>query len=331
MTHPPIGLLVNPRSGSDVRRAVAAAGSSTFEDKISIIRRVVLGALEHGVDHFVAMPDHHRIVTRATETIRAARVEILDDLDITHTEDDSRRAAAAMRDRGCLLVVVLGGDGTNRVVAQGWPDGALLPMSTGTNNAFPYYVEPTVAGSAVGLLGSGLVPLADVAVAQKVIGLRHGDEHDLALIDAVAVDDPYVGSLELFDPATMRVALLARADPAAIGFSAVGGLIEPVSPTDAGGLLIEFAPLADQPSAAVRAPTAPGYYSTVGISAVRRVADHEEIEVDGPVLLAFDGERKRRVGDGEKVQMWIDPSGPRVIDVRAVMERAVADGVFLRS
>ena len=47
-TPPPIGLLVNPRSGNDIRRVIAAAGSSTVEDKVSIIRRVVIGAREAG-------------------------------------------------------------------------------------------------------------------------------------------------------------------------------------------------------------------------------------------------------------------------------------------
>ncbi|MDH3705067.1 MAG: NAD(+)/NADH kinase [Acidimicrobiia bacterium] len=329
MSSPPIGLLVNPRSGSDVRRAVAAAGSSTFEDKISIIRRVVLGALEHGVDRFVTLPDHHRIVARATDTIGAARVEVLDDVEITHTEDDSRRAAIAMRDRRCLLVVVLGGDGTNRVVAKGWPDAPLLPMSTGTNNAFPYYVEPTVAGSAVGLLGAGIVELAEVATPQKVIAVAHGDETDLALIDAVAVDDPYVGSLELFDPHTMRLALLARADPAAIGFSAAGGLIQPLAATDPGGLVVELGPIEAGVEMVVRAPTAPGHYSSIGVRSVRRVADGEPVMVDGPVLLAFDGERKRRIAAGESARMWIEPAGPRVIDVPAVMAKAAAAGAFV--
>ena len=40
----PIGILVNPRSGTDVRRAVAAAGSVTVEDKANVVRRVVRGA-----------------------------------------------------------------------------------------------------------------------------------------------------------------------------------------------------------------------------------------------------------------------------------------------
>ena len=44
-----VGLVVNPRSGTDVRRAVAAAGAVTVEDKVNVVRRVVLGAREAGI------------------------------------------------------------------------------------------------------------------------------------------------------------------------------------------------------------------------------------------------------------------------------------------
>ena len=47
-----IGLIVNPRSGGDVRRAVAAAGRSTVEEKVSIVRRIVLGSIAVGVTDF---------------------------------------------------------------------------------------------------------------------------------------------------------------------------------------------------------------------------------------------------------------------------------------
>ena len=48
-----IGLIVNPRSGGDIRRAVAAAARSTLEDKVSIVRRIVLGAIATGVRMFM--------------------------------------------------------------------------------------------------------------------------------------------------------------------------------------------------------------------------------------------------------------------------------------
>ena len=51
-----------------------------------------------------------------------------------------------------VRIVVLGSDGTNRVVAAASADVPLVSISTGTNNAFPRPVEPTVAGLAAGLV-----------------------------------------------------------------------------------------------------------------------------------------------------------------------------------
>ncbi len=46
--------------------------------------------------------------------------------------------------------MVLGGDGTNRLVAKKIGNIPLVPISTGTNNAFPINIDPTVAGLAAG-------------------------------------------------------------------------------------------------------------------------------------------------------------------------------------
>jgi hypothetical protein len=355
-TTAPIGLIVNPRSGNDVRRVIAAAGSSTLEDKVSIIRRVVIGAREVGAARFITQREPHQIVRRATETMRGVRVETLD-LAIDNTEGDTTRAVVEMRARGCAVVIVLGGDGTNRAAAKGWPDLPVIPVSTGTNNAFPYWVEPTVAGAAAGLLATGAVAsnattlrrakvvrvtmmvgpsgLGDAAKgaakgAADGAGLAlSSDTSELALIDAVAVADPWVGSLELFDPATMRTAVLTRADPAAIGFSAVGGLLQPCTAHDEGGVLVQFGSVADAPLL-LHAPTAPGHYADVGIVECRALPEGEIVRVDGPVLLAFDGERKRRLLEGEHALLCVRRDGPRVVDVAAVMAAAVKGRHFVR-
>jgi hypothetical protein len=337
----PIGLIVNPRSGNDVRRVIASAGSSTLEDKISIVRRVAKGAGAVGASHFVTNHEPHQVVRRATETLRGITIERLDD-PIDHTEDDTVRAAIRMRERGCVVVVILGGDGTNRAAAKGWPDIPVIPLSTGTNNAFPYWVEPTVAGAAAGLLATGAVAADDaVMAAAKVVrvampGSGSGERGeapggwDLALIDAVAVADRWVGSLELFEPDTMRVAVLTRADPAAIGFSAVGGLLQPCGPADPNGVLVRFAPVASRPPLVLRAPTAPGHYADVGVVECRPLPAGEPVEVEGPVLLAFDGERKRRLREGERAVLTVRHDGPRVVRIDAVMAAASHRGLFVR-
>jgi hypothetical protein len=326
-----IGLIVNPRSGDDVRRVIASAGSSTLEDKVSIVRRVVKGAVAVGATRFVTNVEPHQIVRRATETMRGVTIDRLDG-PIEHNEDDTTRAAARMRDLGCAVVVVLGGDGTNRAAAKGWPALPVIPLSTGTNNAFPYWVEPTVAGAAAGILATGVIAATgDVMRTAKVVRVEMPEtpeSTDLALIDAVAVADRWVGSLELFDPDTMRVAVLTRADPAAIGFSAVGGLLQPCSPDDPHGLLVRFTPPGNGAGLHLRAPTAPGHFAEMGVAEVRQLALGEPVAVDGPLLLAFDGERKRRLLEGERAVLRVCRDGPRVVDVAAVMAGAAQRGVF---
>ena len=50
----------------------------------------------------------------------------------------------------------------------------------------------------------------------------------------------------------------------------------------------------------------------------------------GPLLLAFDGERKRRLVDGERVVLSVRADGPWVVDVGTVMALASAGGTYLR-
>lgn len=323
--NPPIGILVNPRSGGDLRRAVAAAGRSSITDKVSVVRRLVLGAVAAGCRDIVVNYDPHQIVRKATENIADVNLTWVTP-DLLFTEEDSTRAAIAMREAGCAAVAVLGGDGTNRAVAKGWPDIPVIAVSTGTNNAFPEFIEPTVAGTSLALISQGVVSLPEVSQTAKLLHLtidddagKHFDEPDIALIDAVAVADRYVGSMELFEPDTMRMAVLTRADPAAIGFSALGGLLSPVSASDDAALLIRFAPVTGHDGVVVRAPMAPGHYDNVGIAEVRRLALGESVEARGPFLLAFDGERKRRVSETQTARFEVRRDGPTVIDPQAVM------------
>jgi len=328
-----VGILVNPRSGSDVRRLLTSAGSSTIEDKISILRRVIHGATESGAEHLVLTRDPFSITRRATENLQLpVKVEILD-LPLHHTERDSMDAARAMRDAGCGALVSLGGDGTNRALALGWPDAPLIPLSTGTNNAFPIHVEPTVAGVAAGLIASESVDLRSHSQRAKVVAVKvHGvdgePDADMALIDAVAVNDPYVGSLELFDPETMMIGAFTQADPAAIGFSGLAGAVLPCTPAEERGVVLEFTPPSRNPGRLVRAALAPGWFATVGLARSEYLELDVPVPVAGPCLLAFDGERSRRLGPDQTASLQVERSGPRVIDVGSVVHSGARTGAF---
>lgn len=328
-----VGILVNPRSGSDVRRLLTSAGSSTIEDKVSILRRIIHGAAEAGAEQVVLTRDPFSITRRATENLQLPlKLDFLD-LPLHHNERDSVDAARAMQDAGCGSVVSLGGDGTNRALALGWPDAPLIPLSTGTNNAFPIHVEPTVAGVAAGLVATGAVDLlAHTArakvVAVEVTGGDTGTEIDMALIDAVAVDDPYVGSLELFDPETIMLGVFTQAVPAAIGFSGLAGTVLPCTPDEDRGVVLEFTPPSQNPARLVRAALAPGWFATVGMVRSEHLGLDTSVEVDGPCLLAFDGERSRRLHPGQTASLKVVRHGPRVIDVGAVVHSGARTGAF---
>jgi predicted polyphosphate/ATP-dependent NAD kinase len=323
--HATVGIIANPASGRDVRRRLANAAPSTIADKVTIVRRVAIGAVRAGATRLVVLPDPFGLCRRAFSTVDLG-VEI-DEVAVprTHDERESIAAAAALRDEGAGAVVVLGGDGTNRAVALGWPDAPVVPLSTGTNNAFPIHVEPTIAGAAAGLVASGGVELADVARPAKVVRVEvDGERDDLALIDALLTTERQVGSLKLFDARAMTLAVLARAEPAAVGVSSIGGLLLPCGADDDGGVLLRFA--ADA-SRIVSAAMAPGLYEDIGVEACSSLALGEVVETGGPAILALDGERQREVAG--TIRLRVERDGPRVIDVWATMADAARRGLYV--
>ena len=324
-----VGIIANPMSGKDIRRLIANAGTSTFAEKVTIVRRIIVGAVHGGATKLLVLPDPHRLCGRALDTLKL-------DLEVTeivvartHDERETVLAGAAMREAGAGAVVVLGGDGTNRALAMGWLDAPVVPLSTGTNNVFPVHVAPTIAGAAAGLVASRAVPIAAVSKRAKVVHVEvDGEEDDLALVDAVVTADEHPGSRTLFDPATLRLAVITRAEPASVGISSIAGLAVPCSADDDGGVVVRFAP-PEGATHVIDAPIAPGLYQHVGFDECRRIALGETVELAGPGILAFDGERKRAVPEGRTMRFRIERDGPRVIDVQAVLTAAASSGRYV--
>jgi hypothetical protein len=322
-----IGIIANPASGKDVRRLVARASVFDNQEKRAIVGRALAGILATaGRDCCIAYFDDRHGITRGA--IGAAGAD-LDTRPVTGagtvTALDTTLATAQLRELGCEVLITLGGDGTNRAVAAGWRDAPLIAISTGTNNVFPVLVEATIAGAAAGLVAQGHVPLDRVSHQSKIIGVAiDGEKSDLALIDAVLSRERFVGSRALLAPEQLAAALLTRAEPAAVGMTALGGLLDPVSSEEDAGLLLMLGSGGQR----LNAPIAPGYYREVGITRRRRVAFGEIVEFDGPGVLAFDGERERVLQPGQRVRLSLDRSGPRVIDVQQVLRTAAESGHF---
>ena len=321
----PIGIVANPLAGKDVRRLAARASVFDNEEKRAILRRVVAGALAAEADQIRYMRDSHGIAEAiANEFSERASFKPVE-APRTASALDTTRAAAALREAGCAVALTLGGDGTNRAFALGWRDAPLVPVSTGTNNVFPHLLEGTVAGAAAGLIARGALRAEDVTTRAKAITVEiEGERPDLALVDAVLSVERFVGARALLDGSRLRLALLTRADPSAVGVTAIGGLVQPLSEHEDCGLLLELG----AGSETVRAPLAPGLYQEFAVGAVRTVSFGEPVQTCGPGVLALDGERERVLRSGQRATLRLERDGPRVVDVERALRRAACEGLF---
>ena len=325
-----VGLVANPASGKDIRRLAGKASVFDNREKLAIVRRAVIGAIAAGARRFVYMSDSHGIVKQAiaeTTIPRGVRFEALPSSG-TASAMDTIVAAEQMAQKDCAVVLVLGGDGTNRAFVRGWRDATLVSLSTGTNNVFPVMAEATVAGMALGLIAAGTVASRLVATQAKVIDVDIEEaEQDIALIDAVITRDAFIGAKALLDPSQLKEALLCRAEPAAVGITSLGGLVRPVSDKDDFGLHLTFTKGGRQ----LLAPMGPGMFAKVEIGKTRLVKFDQAVKAQGPSVIALDGERERVIAPGQRIEMRISRRGPWVVDLAATLQRAAKQKIFLRT
>lgn len=330
-----VGIVANPASGKDVRRLVARASVFDNQEKQAIVKRALAGifAVPGGDELQIGyLNDSHGIVHTALAEISGCRQQHKVVVDAqTASAADTTAAARGLAAMDAAVVMTLGGDGTNRAFVLGWQDAPLIPLSTGTNNVFPVLIEATVAGAAAGLIATGAVAATEVATQQKVVTVTIENEApDIALIDAVLVDDRFVGARALLAPEQLRVAVLTRADPAAVGITAIGGLIQPVDRNDDHGLCIEFGEGSGS-GQTILAPLAPGFYCNFSVATHRKLALDQPCVVTGPGILAFDGERERVLKPGQKATLKVSRTGPLLMDIQATLQIAASRGSFQTS
>ena len=94
LTEPrPVGILVNPSSGRDVRRIAARASVMTIESKRDQVARAVVGAAASGATRILVVRDLLRIADRAVEIALRGPVDRVIELD----DDDGRQIAFLRR------------------------------------------------------------------------------------------------------------------------------------------------------------------------------------------------------------------------------------------
>ena len=324
-----VGVIVNPHAGKDIRRLVSAAGHTSDAVKIGIMRRAVAGAFEQGVDRALMSTDTHHLAERAVQDLDGT-VEFVDGPQ-TGSHLDTVAAAREMWKQDAGAVIALGGDGTCRDVATGWPEIPLIAISTGTNNVYPSTVDGTTAGVAAALIAQNRSWLDDGVRGSKRVVVHIDDPasdsvfDECALVEAALIDTAFVGARAVADPNSIRWVVAAIAEPASTGLSSIAGRIHPIGHADDGGVLLRLGPAATR---RVRVPLAPGNFATLDVESVEPLPLSTPIALPGGGVLAYDGERNTPVARDALITVSIDRSGPRLIDVDATLRRAAADRRF---
>uniref|UniRef100_A0A832EJI0 ATP-NAD kinase n=1 Tax=Desulfacinum infernum TaxID=35837 RepID=A0A832EJI0_9BACT len=322
-----VGIIANPVSGKDIRRLVAYGSVFDNQEKVRIVRRLLIGLEAVGTRRVFYMPDSYAIVERARRGCAVSMDVVPVPMRLRDTQDDSTEAARwmASHDVGCLIV--LGGDGTCRAAAKGSREIPMLALSTGTNNVFPSLMEATVGGIAAGLTASGRISLEKACTRSSCLEIV-GDDGvlDLALVDVAAVRGGFVGSKALWDVEPISELFFSRCSPESIGLSAVGGQIMTIHPEDPLGLHLVLGPGGFQ----VTAPIAPGLVRRVSVNRCETMAPETPLPLGpGSHILALDGEREVELKDPSRISVRLSPHGPLVVCVSKVMGAAQDMGLFV--
>lgn len=335
-----VGVIANPASGRDIRRLVSGASVFDNGEKGNMVYRLMVGLAAVGVERVLMMPAASGLYDSLERTLRAASsssaahqpmpdLELIE-MKVRHTARDTIDSLAEMEHRGVSAVVVLGGDGTSRIVARHCAtDLPLCTLSTGTNNAFPEMREATVAGIATGLVATGEV--GDEALRREKIlrvGLNGDAAHDCALVDVAVNSERFVGARALWRPRNISEIVVSSARPDAVGLSSIAGLLDPTSRDAPHGLHIRLTAPEDADTV-LTVPLAPGLVVPVGVAEVNRIEPGETVELTpGTGSVALDGEREIEIGASDEVEVRLDPGGPLTIDVGAAMREAARRGLL---
>jgi predicted polyphosphate/ATP-dependent NAD kinase len=327
-----IAIVVNPNSGKDIRRLATHATVISNAEKINILKRIVSSINDMGSHEIFIIPDRSRLAGFALEGMQPDVQErvFVHDMKISDTQDDTTQFVKEMADEVKVdVVIVLGGDGTCRAAAKTIGDIPLIPISTGTNNTYPTMMEGTAAALAAAFIASGAVSREQCGERGKRVEIEiAGRGCDIALIDVAFSTIFYTGARAVLNDKDIKGVFVTQSHPASIGFSALAGCVEIVSPEEDFGLLLDMDWARSDYIAAISA----GVLTKFGVKSRRKIPLDEELRIrmDYDGTLAFDGERELPFRKGEDISLKITRNGPRKVEPRKTVEAALKLGFFSR-
>ncbi len=336
MQSPVVGIIANPISARDIRRVVSYASNMQVTERANIVLRVMAGLAATGVNEVVMMPENAGIRSHVLRSLRRSaklghdhfpKLRFLD-MPVTGEATDSALAAKMMKDANVDVIVVLGGDGTHRVVISECGNTPIASISTGTNNAFPDMREPTVTGLAVGLVATKKIPAGIAYSLNKRLDVTVNDRHEIALVDVAIVAERYVGSRAIWRIDNFKELFVTFGEPTGIGMSSIAGVFTPVSRTEPCGRHIVFT-TDENPPYAFLAPIAPGLIEKISVLEINQINfDQPLYPMTKAGSIALDGEREISFSEKDEVSIILRDAAFQTIDVQGCVDFAAAEGLL---
>jgi len=325
-----IGIIANPNSGKDIRRLYSYALTIGNAEKINLMERMILGAQDLGVEEIFIMPDHYNMGNTIQSTLKSngdlkAKIKVLDFKPMGN-ETDTIRATKMFKEHNVDCIIVLGGDGTSRLVASTKPKAPLIAVSTGTNNVYPRFYEGTIVGMAAAVVCA--YGLHDEYISRdKIIEVySNGEVVDYALIDVAITNRVFIGSRAIEKIGDIDELIVSRSHPASIGFSSVIGVQAISKIEDDFGYRSRF----NHGNTQIIAPFTPGNMTPAIMEPPVKMR-LDQMYVCKPRLkgsIALDGERAVQIKKDELIGFVIRRKGPLRVNVDAALEYGVKRKLF---
>ena len=328
-----IGIIANPASGKDIRRLVSHATVVDNNEKVNIVKRIILAAQGAGVTGVLVMPDTFLIGYKASEDLKGSKelnipVEILD-MRVKGSVEDTILAARLMEEKKVQCIIALGGDGTSRAVAKSITVTPLISISTGTNNVYPEMLEGTVVGIAAAAVSTRTSNLGQSCRRDKRIEIyKDGKMVDIALVDCVISKQTYIGSRAIWNTEDIQRVIVSRANPASIGFSTIVGVKKIIGEEDDFGASINV----NTGDNELVAPIAAGTMKEIRVDepVIHPLEEMFSMTMDYKGIMALDGERELPFRKGDTFQFKITRDGPYRVNIKKTVESAQMNGFFNR-
>ena len=323
-----VGIIANPLSGKDIRRLVSKSRLIPNQEKINIITRILSGLESTGVKDVLFMPDRSNISKTATENHNGNINSHFLEMSIFDNQIDTTTAVSKMIEQNVKAIIVLGGDGTSRAAVKAIDSTPIMPISTGTNNVFPYLIEGTLAGIATGCVAVDYPSSINFAPQHKILEVDlNSTKKDIALVDIAISYQTFVGARAIWDINSVSELFLTFANPASIGLSSIGGMLHPILRTESQGMRIELE--SKNPNLFVKAPVTPGEIFNVGVSTHEIMIPDKKYRVPSKsCTIALDGERTIPVNELDQIEISLRLNGPNVINPFKTLQEYSKSGHF---